>query len=134
MFQSSAFQSNAFQIAGSSGVILLGGGPGEDQHVYHKYTSYSELRERALRKSLEERNAELRHVEKEIKQKEQRRLIALQRSKAKLAEKDAAFRQAILEATLQDEINKLRMGRAWLMRMINDEETILVLLLSWPLH
>lgn len=109
--------------------LLLGGGPG-----YRRYKSYAELREEYELRTAEEKRVELKRIDEEIAEAEKRRLAALRRSKAKLLAEKAALRLVKLESDLREEINRLRMERVWLMRMIDDEEAILVLLCSLPFH
>lgn len=109
-------------------VILLGGGPGNPHHYHAPYSAYKEAQ------YLAEKRAELERIDDEIAQAEHRRLAALKRAQAKLVAEKAAKKLAATEATLQKEINRLRIERVWLMRLIDDEEAILVLLLSQPFH
>lgn len=136
-FQSNAFQNNAFQIiAGTQQDILLGGGPGGPRHEYHYRSADHGRREREhQQKLLAEHHAELKRVEEDLAETERLRQEALaekeQRREARKSRK-AAMEAAALELELLEEINKLRIQRAWLMRRIDDEEAILVLLLSMP--
>jgi hypothetical protein len=88
-------------------------------------------RERAIR-----RRAELRAIEDEIATVERQRLEAEEESArlatAKRRRKAALTRAALEAATLREQINALRMERVRLMRLIDDEEATLVLLLSMP--
>lgn len=129
----SGFQSFAFQTVGSGNTGLLGGGPGEEEH-YHYHPSYARLREEAQQKKIAEHRAELQRVENAIAEAEKAKQEQLAAAKEKRKAKNAAKKLAALEASLQEEINRLRIERVWLMRLIDDEEAILVLLLSWPLH
>lgn len=113
-------------------LVLLGGGPGEEYHRRHK--SYGELREDSIQQRLAGARLELKRIDEKIAEDEARRLAAQKRAKAKLLADKAAKKLVALEATLQEDINRLRMERVWLMRLIDDEEAVLVLLLSWPLH
>jgi hypothetical protein len=85
------------------------------------------------REKLAKKHAELKALNQRIAEAEQDKrdkLLAAEKSKAK----NAAKNLAALEARLQEEISRLRIERDWLIRVINDEETILVLLLCYPLH
>lgn len=131
-FQSNAFQNNAFQIENNGGVsptptpIRPSGG------YALPYSRYEHLQR------IEEQRAELARVEQELSLAEHNKLEKLEAEREDLAKlrakKKAAKQLAALEASLQEEINELRNQRAWLMRLIDDEEAILVLLLSYPLH
>lgn len=133
-FQPNAFQNNAFQILNVGGNTgLLGGGPGEDHHG-KRFRSYQEN----WQFDLEEGRARLKEVEQELSEAEQLKQSRLKeeriRLKALREEKTAAMEMAALEASLQEEISRLRMERVWLMRIIDDEEAIIAILLSYPLH
>lgn len=108
----------------SDGLVLLGGGPGEP-HRKHWEDEYQRSRAAVV-----QHHAELKLIDNKLAEAEQARKEAREQLKAK----KAAKKLAALEATLQEEINRLRMERVWLIRLIDDEEAILVLLLSWPLH
>lgn len=111
---------------------LLGGGGGEHEYSYHQpYSTYKEAEHLSrYRETLRQIDEELALAEKQ-KQEAAMRLVEAEAAKR---QKNAARELAALEATLQEEINRLRMERVWLMRVIDDEEAILVLLLTWPLH
>lgn len=97
---------------------------------YSHHTPY-QIREQ------QERLAELRRIENEITEAEQRKLEALaqqEQLQTTRKYKNAAKKRAVLEATLQDEINALLVEKMRLIRLIDDEESILVLLLSLPFH
>lgn len=129
-FQSNAFQSNAFQISGGaqapvdSGVTLLGGGG----YVY----PYERLREEEYKKKTAQQ-AELQRVSKELAEAEQRQREIAGKS-AQAEARKTARKLAALEASLQEEINALRIERVRLMRRIDDEEAAIALLLSSPFH
>lgn len=116
----------------SSGPTLLGG------KAYGYRTPYSQHEEEEYqRKKLENTHAELQRLDNEIalserEQREAREKLA-QASEQK-RQKKAAKELVALEASLQEEINRLRMERVWLIRRIDDEEAILLLLLSLPFH
>lgn len=80
------------------------------------------------------KRVELAQIENKISEAEKRKLAAQKRAKAKLLAEKSAKKLAALEASLQEEINVLRIQLVRLMRFIDDEEAILVLLLSQPLH
>lgn len=122
-FQSNAFQRDAFQIV--SGIVESTAVPtrrDKDEYSYHPYLAIAEKR------------AEVKRIDTEIAETERKKLAAHKRARAKLMAEKAAKKLAALEATLQEEINRLRIERAWLMRRIDDEEAILVLLLTQPFH
>lgn len=130
-FQSNAFQNNAFQIVRSQApapeVVLLGGGPGYERH--DSFHAFQFRQEELRRQSIAEKQFELKKIDDELAEAEGKRLEAIAKSQAKLMAKNAAKRLAALEASLQQEINRLRMERVWLMRRIDDEECMLVLLM-----
>lgn len=113
----------------TDGLQLLGGGPGT---VYH--SPYSKYREEEYQRKLKEHAAELKQVDKEIADAERRKQEELAELRAKRLARNAAKKIAATEAALQEQINVLRMERVRLMRLMQDEEAILVLLLSLPLH
>jgi hypothetical protein len=131
-YSSTSFSTDAFsELAFDFGSTPTEETTGRSTYVlpYHKY------REEEYQRSVIERKAELERVEQELALAEERKReeeIAL--AKRQLDEAVYAAELAALEARLQDEINRLRMERVWLMRLIDDEEAILVLLLSGPLH
>lgn len=105
-----------------TGVVLLGG----KDYPTHYLTPADRYREEEYHRSIKAKKLALAEVEKEIADAEKRK------EKERKAKKAAA--NAVIEAMLQEEINVLRMERVRLMRLIDDEETILVLLLSLPFH
>lgn len=132
-FQSNCFQGNAFQIkrgaSTPSGPVLLGGGPGKErEHVVNPH-AFQYRQEQLRRKALEAKQDELKRIDDEIAEAEKRRLAALKRSQAKLLAENAAKKLAVLEASLQDEISRLLAERVWLIRQIDDEECLLILLM-----
>lgn len=132
-YQPSGYQHSGYQLVESVvGDILLGGGPGDEYHRRHK--SYEHLREEDFHKRLAERHARLELIDDEIAQAEERKKIAHQRAVSKLVAKNAAKKLAALEARLQEEISRLRNERVWLMRLIDDDEAMLVILMSMPFH
>lgn len=127
-FQANAFQANAFQIVSSGGTppeeeIV---GRGEFVHPY-QLLKQDEYKRRAKehRESLAQLDAQLQAVERQ-------ELLAQQQAEQAEAARLDELKE--IEATLREQINRLRMERAWLMRIIDDEETAMVLLLSMPLH
>lgn len=100
--------------------IWLGGGADvpDNRYVYHQPGT--------LRETIKERKIELARVEEEISEAEirkQEQVLALQNDRKK---------QKKLEKQLQEEINVLVIQRAQLIRLIDEEEAILVLLMSLP--
>jgi hypothetical protein len=95
-------------------------------HPYIKLRD-DEYREAELQKELERVNDEIAA--------EQARLDALNALEAEKAAYAAAEAEQLKTlAMLQDEINALRMERARLIRLIDEEEAALVLLMSLPFH
>lgn len=84
---------------------------------------------------LSEKRAELRKIDNELalRAREEKRLEDKKALAAHIEAKLEAQKIEEIEA-LKQEINRLRMERVWLMRLIDDEEAILVLLLGAPLH
>lgn len=116
-------------------LVLLGGGPGREREDYiYNPDVFRHKQEELKRKTLEEKRLELKRIEKELAESEGAKQEKLAMAKEKFRAKNAAKKLAALEASLQEEINRLRIERVWLMRLIDDEEAILVLLLTWPLH
>jgi len=121
--QRSSTQRTSTQIKGGSEVDngWLGGGyiP-----AYQKYKN-----EEYQRRKIAEDLAKLKRIDDEIAEAERKRLEALEaRNKEKIAKREAK-KQAALEAALLNEIGRLRIERAWLMRLIADEESILVIMM-----
>lgn len=118
-----AFQRNAFQIKGRANEPdngWLGGG------YVHPHVKYRD--EEAQRERIAQEKARLQRIENELAEAERKRLEALAEAQKRKAKK-AAKQLAALEASLQDEINRLRIERIWLMRRIDDEECALILML-----
>jgi hypothetical protein len=123
------FQLVAFQTAIGNGEPdngWLGGG------AY--VAPYDKYREKQRLLDIAEAKKELLRVEREMAEAEQARLKALEDAQRVESARNAALMAAALEASLQEEINRLRMERAWLMRWIADEEAVLVLMLSSPFN
>lgn len=96
---------------------LLGGGA-----YVHPYTKYRE--EESKRRRLE-------RVERNLVSAEADRKKQLAKAE-KLKTDKALAKLAAEEKRTLDEINRLRMERAWLMRMLDDEEAMLAIMLSLP--
>lgn len=129
-FQISAFQNNAFQILTTAvappSTELLGGG-GKSKHSYiPPYAKYKE-EEYLAKKRLEAREAKLAIIDKNIERIEQERLEKLAEEKEKRITKKAAKKLAALGVMLQEEISRLRMERAWLIRRINNERAVMTM-------
>jgi hypothetical protein len=95
---------------------------------------FDEYRDRQRKLEIQEAKKELERVEREMAEAEKARLKALEDAQRVESARNAALMAAALEASLQEEINRLRMERAWLMRWIADEEAVLVLMLSSPFN
>lgn len=96
---------------------------------------YQEYRDREYQREQEEkRRAELARLDNEIAEAETAKELAARRAKAKLASQQAALKAAARQAELEAEINALRMERARLMRLRDDEEAMFLLMLSRPFH
>lgn len=118
-FQPSGHQHSGYQIVENIEII----GSGWEHIPSYQKPEYQ-------RKTLEEKRLELQRIDEEIAQAEQAKLD-------KLATEDIAAENVMRELTmiaLQDEINRLRTERVWLMRLVDDEEAIMALLLTMPLH
>lgn len=95
----------------------------------HPYQAYRE--KEYERQTAEEKRQALQQIEDDLRDAE----LAKQEQLAEArAQEKAAFEMAALEAQLQEEINNLRMERDWLMRLMDDEEAIFVLLAMQPFH
>lgn len=95
----------------------------------HPYQAYRE--KEYERQTAEEKRQALQRIEDDLRDAELAKQEQL--AEARTQEK-AAFEMAALEAQLQEEINNLRMERDWLMRLIDDEEAIFILLAMQPFH
>ncbi len=104
-------------------------GGGGYVHPYIRHRAEEEQREKIQRQK-----AEIDRLDAEIAEADRKQREASEKRKAEARERREEARLVALKAQLSDEINRLRMERAWLMRQIDDEEAILVLLLSMPLH
>mgnify|MGYP000599983267 CR=1 FL=1 len=128
-FQPDAFQSDAFQIEiiDEEEVILLGGGPGGTWHHHDQYADYKE--KEYQRNKAANLQADLKRVDDEIANKQRR----LELERADELEAAAILQEAdLLEQQIMDEINKLRIQRAWLMQQLDDEEALLVISMMRP--
>lgn len=124
-FQSNAFQGNAFQIVRGTRQPEVSGFGYPMPYFEHREREYQ-------REKIIKRRAELKRIEDEIAEKEKWRLEAINQERRVTKQKTVEL--TAIANQLQEEINRLRIERVWLMRLIDDEEAILVLLLSWPLH
>lgn len=125
-FQWNAFWNRAFQIGRNNGETESTDGGG----YVHPYQAYKEKEYQRLK--AEELRAELKRVDDELAEAERLRVEKLEEQR-KLKARNAAKKLAALEAQLQEEINRLRIERVWLMRRLDDEEAALVLMLA-PFH
>lgn len=113
-FWHKAFWNKAYQIAHqATTTVPSSGGWG---NAYKVYSEQQRQREK-IRKS----QAELKRVEQELA--ESNRLLAEDKANREAAD------HAVFEAKLQEEISRLRNERDWLIRRIDEDEAILVLLL-----
>jgi len=110
-FQSSAFQNNAFQI--DDAVQPTAG-------LFQYYDKYIEQERKAKLDALEELNKEIAVIERKEK------------PLVKKAKRNTEAEIKLL--ALQDEINALRLEREALLRMIDDEEAIFILLAAQPFN
>lgn len=122
-FSSSAFSVDAFSELAFDFGSVPPPAPAADQsggflHPYVKYRDEEYLREQ---------REELKRKELELAEAERKKLEAL-------AQVEADAVSAATQALLEQGINRLRMERDWLMRQIDDEEAILVLMMSRPFH
>ena len=113
-FQWNAFQNNSFQIKATAAPAVSGFGY-KMPYFEYKEAEYQRQKTAKLKK-------ELVSLDREIAEAEKQKLLELQA-------KNAA-EQAALEALLQEQIDRLRIERIWLMRRIDDEECILILMLK----
>lgn len=141
-FQRNAFQNNAFQIDVDANSGLLGGKayfgktfPGTHTKEYSYLSPY--VKYESEQYELAKKYAKAKELADEIALAETRKkevaknLLDAKESKRK----NKAVKQLMaLEATLQDGINVLRIQREQLMRFIQEEEAILVILLSSPFN
>jgi hypothetical protein len=141
-FSSSAFSTGAFSPGaydfGSSPtptptptptVELLGGKAYPARHSY--VTPYQKHQEETYQKDKREN---LARIEEELAYAERDRLEKIAEAAAARKAKKAARELAVAGLKLQQEINRLRTERAWLIRQMDDEEALLLLLMTLPLH
>lgn len=129
-FSSSAFSTNSFSInAFDFGGVVPPPVPPATRPSGGYALPYDRRIEEE-KESIAERRLELRRIEEELANAER-----LEEQRLLQAEVQAsAERKAMIEASLQQEISALRMERMRLMRLIDDEEAMLILLLSLPFH
>lgn len=131
MFQISGFQISGYQT-GRNGAAPNpdNGWMGGPKDGYHYHSPHQKAKEEEYqRRKLEALLADKRRLDNEIAEAEAKRLAELAKLRAK---KLAAKKKAALEAiqlALLEEINLLRTQRAALIQRINEEESILVILL-----
>lgn len=123
-FQRNAYQRNAFQIK-TGGVVtpdITGGGfiyqTATDRHKEEQYQHSKIAQHREELQRVDDELADAARKQQEIAD-----------NLSKRQAKKAAKQLAALEASLQGEINRLRIERVWLMQRIDDEESILILML-----
>lgn len=125
-FQWNAFQWNAFQIARQAGTTGL---PGKEPYIY--VTPHQKHREEEQKEKIKKSKTELEKLESVLKETERKKALAAESKR--LAEQRNTLNRAIeLEALEQEylnEINRLLMVRAEMMRRIRSEEEFLILLI-----
>lgn len=114
---------------------LLGGGPGSEreQYVYNP-DAFRRRQDQLRHQSLEEKRAELKRIDDELTIAEQKKQALLAKSEEANRQEQAINEMMALEAVFQEEINRLRIERIWLMRLLDDDEAMLVILLRRPFH
>ena len=106
--------------------VLLGGGG------YSYHSPYRQYQEREYeKKTAEAKRQALSDINREIAEAEKLRKLQLAKAERLKTEK-ALAKLAAEEIRTLEEISRLRMERAWLMRLIDEEEAILVLLMTMP--
>ena len=110
-FQRSAFQSNAFQINDTEDNGWLGG-------YIPAHQAYTEEKQR---EKIAQARAELSRVNEELAEAERNKELAQRKARKKAA-------LAALQARLEAEISRLRIERIGLMRRIDEEEAILIMM------
>jgi hypothetical protein len=123
-FQSSSFQSNAFQIKRTAGEPDRGAYVPLDKYSY-KTPAQQQKEIDYQRKKIARENAKLAEIQKRIAEVERKRKEEI----ALLRAKEFAAEQAALEAELLAEINLLLKQQAALIQLIKEEEAILIILL-----
>lgn len=129
-FQSNALQRNAFQIGGGSPSAGTTTQPSGGWYIYPtpRIDALKNLKLSEKRRQLKRIDNEMALRAREANRLEERKALAAHIEAALEAEQETQI------ALLKQEINRLRMERVWLMRIIDDEEAVLALLLSTPLH
>ena len=118
-FQSNAFQRNAFQIV-SNDNSPTGNGGNYYQTPYQRYKDEIELEEKVKREK-----SELEKLESVLRETERKKELA---AKNRLvAQEKRALELARLEAAYLEEINRLLVIKADLMRRIKEDESILII-------
>jgi len=130
MFQTTAFQSYAFQVAGT-GVVQPGDGDGDKRAYVPSYQRYAN--EEKQREKIRKEKTELEKLESVLREEQRKKSLASESKK--LAEERNKLKRAIdleaLEREHLEEINRLLMVRAELIRRIrNDEEVLLILIMA----
>lgn len=114
-----------FGVASASSGLLGG-------KAYSYHTPYSKYKEEEFqKKTAEAKRAALREIDQELAEAERLRKLQLAKAERLKTEK-ALAKLAAEEIKTLNEIDRLRTERAWLIRRIDEEETILVLLMSMP--
>ena len=128
MFQTTAFQSYAFQVTGTSTPSILLGGkdyPNKKQFSYH--TPYATEREKKYNEKIRKDKTELQKLDSAVKEFERQKALATKNKV--LANKKLAAENLRLEIELANEINRLEQVRVLLMQRIRQNEDALIVLL-----
>lgn len=123
-FQSNAFQRNAFQIVGGTDVVQPTPGDSRQHDVYITPYQAVKLRQEKLRKEkteLEKLDSVLKNIEKKKAVVSESKLLAKKKRALELEQKENEYLQ---------EINRLLVVRSDLMRRINEDEGLLILLMA----
>jgi len=121
----SAFQRNAFWHKNYQIAIAAPAAPAvPTQDSGRRRASYQENRQEYQQKVAK---VELRRVDDELAEAERKRLEAI--AAQEKAKKKAALKLAALQVSLEEEISRLRIERIWLMRWIDEQEAMLILLM-----
>ena len=129
-FQWNAFQWNAYQIARAE-TITGGGKPSDDisTHIPH-YQRY--VNEESQREKIKKEKTDLERLESVLREAERKKDLAAESKK--LAEQTNKIKRSIelenLEREYLEEINRLLMVRAELIRRIKEEEVLLIILIA----
>lgn len=131
-FQGNAYQRNAFQIKAQPTATGGSGGDKEDAYLptYQKYLSDERQQERQ-REKIRREKTELERLESVLRENERKRALAEQ---SRLAAKEAKkLKRAIelekLEREYLNEINRLLMVRAGILRRIKASEEALIIMI-----